>query len=248
MSQSQRRLRLSALVAAALALPPAQAQPTAPAASAPTATGPTPAASAAAPARSAAAASARASGAASSAAASPPESAQGKPAPATAAPAATVTSNPPPLPPLGDAASRAAVLFDAIVRGDPSTAADFFLPRDAFAAIKAAANPGAIYDGLFRAYERDIRALHANTPELQAAQFVRVELSHRRSWVTPGEEANRLPYWAQRHNWLIYKVGEQERRIELRVLITWQGRWYVTHLSEFKPPATAKTAAVATPK
>jgi hypothetical protein len=155
-------------------------------------------------------------------------------APARDAGAAPV--EPPPLPPLGDANERAAALFDAIVRDDPRAASTFFLPRDAFRLIKAAANPNAVYDGLLRAYERDIHALHGSLPGLAQARFVRVELSHRRSWVLPGEEANRLPYWAQRHNALVYRVGDAERRIELRVLIAWQGRWYATHLSEFRHP------------
>lgn len=154
--------------------------------------------------------------------------------PAAVAAQAAASKKEPPLPPLGDAGDRARVLFDAIVRGDPALASDFFLPRDAFLAIKAAANPGAIYDQLVRAYDRDIRALHAGTPDLATAEFVRLELSHRRGWVVPGEEANRLPYWAQRHNALVYRVAGALRRIEVRVLISWQDRWYITHLSEFK--------------
>ncbi len=140
---------------------------------------------------------------------------------------------PPPRPPLGDAAERARALFAALVSGEPASALDFFLPRGAFRKIKAAADPDAIYDGLLRAYQRDIRALHAATPELQHASFVRLQLSRRRSWVLPGEEANRLPYWAQRHNTLVYRVGGSEHSLEVRVMIAWQGHWYITHLSEF---------------
>jgi hypothetical protein len=146
----------------------------------------------------------------------------------------------PPLPAPGDIDGRARALFAAIVSGDPSGAADLFLPRPAFARIKAASNPDAIYDHLFRAYQADIRALHAATPDLAQAQYVRVDFSQRRGFVVPGQEANRIAYWAQRHNTLIYRVGTEERRIELRVLIAWEGRWYLTHLSEFKQPAPAR--------
>jgi hypothetical protein len=148
----------------------------------------------------------------------------------------TAASAAPPASPPAPAADdeRPAGLFAAIVRGDPASATAFFLPRDAFAQIKATNHPDVIYDRLLRAYERDVRALHATTSELERAQFVRVELSRRRAWVVRGEEANRVPYWAQRHNALVYRVGDAERRIDLRVLIAWQGRWYVTHLSEFK--------------
>jgi hypothetical protein len=32
---------------------------------------------------------------------------------------------------------------------------------------------------------------------------------------------------------LRYRVGDARRQIEVRVLFTWQDRWYVIHLSEF---------------
>jgi hypothetical protein len=114
------------------------------------------------------------------------------------------------------------------------------LPRDAFVRIKAASDPDAIYDRLLRAYHADIRALHTTTPDLARAEYVRVEFSQRRGYVLPGQEANRIAYWAQRHNALVYRVGDEERRIELRVLIAWEGRWYLTHLSEFKHPVPAQ--------
>jgi hypothetical protein len=145
----------------------------------------------------------------------------------------------PPLPAPGDIDVRAGALFAAIVSGDPAGAADLFLPREAFVRIKAASDPNAIYDRLLRAYHADIRALHVATPDLGRAEYVRVEFSRRRGYVVPGQEANRIAYWAQRHNALVYRVGTEERRIELRVLIAWEGRWYLTHLSEFKHPAPA---------
>ena len=155
-------------------------------------------------------------------------SANDVPAPSAAKPA------PPPLPPLADFNARAQVLFEAIVKDAPATAMALFLPREAFRKIKAVTAPDPLYDRLVRAYERDIHALHAGLPELNQAEFVRVDLSRRRSYVVPGEEANRLPYWAQRHSWLVYRVRQREQRIELRVMIAWEDRWYLTHLSEFR--------------
>lgn len=140
---------------------------------------------------------------------------------------------PPPRPPLGDLALRAAQLLDAIVHDDPARAANLFLPRDAFRLIKAVSEPDPLFDRLFRAYERDIHALHRTLPDIAQAKFVRVDLSHRRSFVRVREEANRLPYWAQRHNTLIYSANGHEQRVELRVLIAWNNHWYLTHLSEF---------------
>lgn len=141
---------------------------------------------------------------------------------------------PPPKPPLGDLDARANALLQAIIHDEPERATSLFLPREAFREIKAVRNPDALYDRLLRAYERDIHALHVSHPNMTHATFVRVQLSRRRSYVLKGEEGNLLPYWAQRHNSLIYKLNNQEHTLELRVLIAWNNQWYITHLSEFR--------------
>jgi len=140
----------------------------------------------------------------------------------------------PPRPPVGDAEAGARALLDAIVHDEPARAMSFFFPRDAFLQVKAMQNPGRYYDRLRERFETDIHALHRATPNLDQAEFERLELVRRGGWVHAGEEGNRLPYWASRHSWLHYRVGRSKRKIELRVLITWGQRWYVIHLSEFK--------------
>ncbi|MDQ3031420.1 MAG: hypothetical protein M3Y87_03315 [Myxococcota bacterium] len=141
----------------------------------------------------------------------------------------------PPRPGRGDVDERARRLLDAIVANDPARAADFFLPREAFRAIKGISDPDALYDRIVRMYADDIAALHASLgPDAARAELVRFEFSRRRGWVRVREESNRLPYWAQRHNWLVYRVGTEERRIEVRTMIAWDDRWYITHLSEFR--------------
>jgi hypothetical protein len=141
--------------------------------------------------------------------------------------------DPPPRPPPGDADGRARRLFEAIVHDDPARAADFFFPREAFSRVKAMREADAYWRRLFARYEADIHALHASTPDLARAEFVRLEIVRRGGWVLPGEEGNALPYHAARHNLLHYRVDGAERTLEVRVLITWGDRWYVTHLSEF---------------
>ncbi len=150
---------------------------------------------------------------------------------------AATLKTPPALPAVGDASERAQRLVEAIRSDDPSLAQTMFLPREAFRVIKATGNPDALYDRLLRAYERDIHALHQSLGKQGEVSFVRLELSRRREWVRVGGEANRLPYWAQRHNWLVLRVGKREHKIEVRVLISWDDRWYITHLSEFRKPA-----------
>lgn len=144
-------------------------------------------------------------------------------------------TEPPPRPGPGDVDERARRLLRAIAQDQPALAHDFFLSREAFRAIKGIADPDSLYDRIFRMYEDDIHELHASLgADAARAEFVRFEFSRRRGWVRLREESNRLPYWAQRHNWLVYRVGDEERRIEVRTMIAWDDRWYITHLSEFR--------------
>ncbi len=140
----------------------------------------------------------------------------------------------PPRPPSGDADERARRLFDAIASDDPRRAADLFFPREAFLLVKRMSDPGAYWDRLFAHYERDVHALHDALPDLARATFDRLEIVPRGGWVAVGEEANALPYWVSRHSVLHYTVDGDPRSFEVRVLITWDDRWYVTHLSEFR--------------
>ncbi|MGE0784877.1 MAG: hypothetical protein AB7S26_04250 [Sandaracinaceae bacterium] len=135
---------------------------------------------------------------------------------------------PPPRPPPGDAPERAARLFEAILANEPDRASDFFFPRDAFSVLKGIRDPDRYWQVLYQHYERDIGALHAEIPA--GATFARLEMTRRGGWVARREEANALPYWASRHDWIHYRVGERESRFEVRTLITWGTRWYITHL------------------
>lgn len=147
--------------------------------------------------------------------------------------AARLSANPPPRPPVGDAEEKARRLFEAVKRDDPSSVADFFLPRGAFALIKAIANPDRRYDVLFRAYVEDVHELHASQRDIARGTFARFELARRGGWTPIGEEGNRLPYYASRHSWLHYTVDGRPRSFEVRVMITWDDHWYITHLNEF---------------
>lgn len=83
---------------------------------------------------------------------------------------------------------------------------------------------------LWRHYERDIAALHETLPSLAEGRFSRFLMSRRGGWVARRQEANALPYWACRHSFVYYRAGEREHRFEIRTLINWGPRWYVTHL------------------
>ncbi|HEX5661221.1 MAG TPA: hypothetical protein VFX59_28715 [Polyangiales bacterium] len=137
-----------------------------------------------------------------------------------------------PRPSADGAQDGARSLLAAIVKDDPALADAFFFPRDAFTLLKAIAKPERYWEKLHKRFYEDVHALHRTVPA--NAEFVRLELSARGGWVKPGEEGNKLPYWAARHAWLHYRVGAAQQKLEVRVLISWQQRWYVIHLNEFR--------------
>lgn len=142
-------------------------------------------------------------------------------------------AEPPPRPSSEGAQEPARSLFRAIVEDEPALVDGFFFPRDAFVQVKAMARPERYWERLHARFVADIHALHRRIPDLAQASFVRLELTSRGGYVRPGEEGNKLPYWAARHAWLHYRVGAQTRKLEVRVLITWRDTWYVIHLDEF---------------
>ncbi len=125
-------------------------------------------------------------------------------------------------------------LFAAIQQDRPALARDFFFPREAFAHVKAMRESDRYWRRLYARYESDVHALHESLAGLEDATFERLEVVRRGGFVLPGEEGNRLPYWAARHNRLHYRVGDRTRTFEVRVLITWGPRWYLIHLNEFR--------------
>lgn len=139
-------------------------------------------------------------------------------------------AEPPPRPPIGETAASAQRLFEAIQRDDPEHARDFFFPREPFSVLKGIASPDRYWNVLWGHYERDIHELHATLPQIAEGTFDRLQMSRRGGWVAVREEANALPYWACRHSFVYYRAGEREHRFELRTLINWGPRWYVTHL------------------
>jgi hypothetical protein len=139
----------------------------------------------------------------------------------------------PPRPPADEVTDKIRKLFQAIVHDDPALAAESFFPRAAFLLVKDIPNPGAYYDQLRKRYDSDIHALHASLPGIERASFERFELAQRGGFVFTHGEGNRLPYWASRHSLLHYLIDGHAAQLEVRVLITWDDRWYVIHLNEF---------------
>jgi hypothetical protein len=137
--------------------------------------------------------------------------------------------------PSDDLTAKASHLFAAVQKDDPSLAADYFFPRAAFLPVKDIGNPGKYWDTLFRTYNRDIHDLHVkHASKMANAQFVDIQPGSPAKWVPPGEEANKIGYFRSFNAKVRYRDGETYGHFDVRVSITWQGKWYITHLLPWK--------------
>ena len=140
----------------------------------------------------------------------------------------------PPAPKPSDEAARARLLVDAIRANDPALALPFFFDKDAFRKVKAIKAPDKYFDYLIRVYAKDIQSIREKLAAPDTVEFVSFKLGRGRNWIPRGKEANRLPYYATYKSRLVLKDDGRERTIKVRVMITWEGKWFVTHLSRKK--------------
>jgi hypothetical protein len=129
---------------------------------------------------------------------------------------------------------RARGLFEAIVKDEPERAEAFWFPKEPFIPLKDVKDPGKYWTQLHRSYVNDVHTLHGKRKSWEGATLVRFEGGTGSKWVPPGKEANNIGYHRAFHGKLHYQVGGENGEIDVHTLITWQGRWYVTHLRKFK--------------
>ena len=130
--------------------------------------------------------------------------------------------------------ARARGLFDAVVQNNPSLGEDFWFPKEPFLILKDIKDPGKYWDQLHRAYVKDIEKLHKKRASWDGCEFEKFEPGSPPKWVKPGEEGNKIGYYRTVKGSLVYKAEGKSHKLEVRVIISWQKRWYITHLSKFK--------------
>ncbi|WP_437775356.1 hypothetical protein [Sorangium sp. So ce1097] len=140
------------------------------------------------------------------------------------------------LPPLEseELTARAGALFDAIVKNEPALAEPFWFPKEPFIPLKDVKDPGKYWDNLHAAYLNDVKAMHRKRKSWEGARFVGFEVGSRPKWVPPGKEANKIGYHRSLHGKLKYEIDGKPASIDVHTIISWQGRWYITHLGDFK--------------
>ncbi|WP_437964821.1 hypothetical protein WMF04_34845 [Sorangium sp. So ce260] len=130
--------------------------------------------------------------------------------------------------------ARARALFDAIAKNEPALADPFWFPKDPFIPLKDVKDPGKYWDNLHAAYANDVKAMHRKRKSWEGARFVGFEVGSRPKWVPPGDEVNKIGYYRSFHGKLKYEIDGKPASLDVHTIISWQGRWYITHLGDFK--------------
>ncbi|MBK8258926.1 MAG: hypothetical protein IPK82_40485 [Polyangiaceae bacterium] len=188
----------------------------------------------------------------SASAAPPPPPTASAPASATAEPTASASAPAPsasaaPKPPDYDPANkakppidseelqaRARGLFDAVVQNNAALGEDMWFPKEPFLILKDIKDPGKYWDQLHRAFVKDVEKLHKKRKNWEGTEFVKFEPGAPPKWVKPGDEGNKIGYYRTVKGNLVYKAEGKVHKLEVRVMISWQNRWFITHLGKFK--------------
>jgi hypothetical protein len=136
---------------------------------------------------------------------------------------------------------RARSLFDAIVKDAPELADAFFFPREPFLPLKDVRDPAKYYAELLRVYRHDVHELHAARRSWAGAVFRGIELGSEPKWVKPGDEWNKIGYFRTFDAKLSYDLGGRTRVLGVRTIISWDGKWYATHLLPIAHDAPKKS-------
>ncbi|WP_437586482.1 hypothetical protein [Sorangium sp. So ce1000] len=130
--------------------------------------------------------------------------------------------------------AQARALFDAVVKNEPALAEPFWFPKEPFIPLKDVKDPGKYWNNLHAAYVNDVKSMHRKRKSWEGAQFVGFVVGSRPKWVPPGDEVNKIGYYRSFHGKLKYEIDGKPASLDVHTIISWQGRWYITHLGDFK--------------
>lgn len=123
-------------------------------------------------------------------------------------------------------------IFDAIVTNNPEKVIDIFFPLEPFIALKDLKNAQDYHKKLVDWYVKDIQREHNRIKMIKDPEFIGFKSGFCK-WKDIGSETNKLAYWSCYRNKIFGKSQTGDKfEIELRAMINWGERWYVTHLGK----------------
>lgn len=133
-----------------------------------------------------------------------------------------------------DLEARARGLFEAVVKNEPELGEPFWFPKEPFVPLKDVKNPGKYWDELHRLFVADVKDFHRKRKSWEGARYKRFELGSTPKWVPPGEEANKIGYYRSFRGKVFYELDGKTYHLPVHTVISWQGRWYITHLGKIR--------------
>jgi hypothetical protein len=95
-------------------------------------------------------------------------------------------------------------------------------------------DPAHYHKDLVSAYHHDIRDLHATRKNWDGATLRGFKIVREPKRIPPGREWNKIGYFRTIAAELDYEVQGRRRAIEVHTVISWDGKWYVTHLAPIR--------------
>jgi hypothetical protein len=127
-------------------------------------------------------------------------------------------------------------LWRAIVTGNPADGMPAFFPLTAYLQTKALSYARADWhDRLVALYDLDIAAYHRLLGPLPgAATLVGYAVPESSAtWIVPGVEYNKGPYWRVYNTRLDYRIDGAVHSVGVFSMISWRGEWYLVHLGYY---------------
>ena len=133
--------------------------------------------------------------------------------------------------------AKMASVLSAIQQGNPELSHSSFFPLNAYLQTKSGGgNDTDWHLRLLANWDRDVRLLHARlSPSGSPLLFAGATVVGQSSWITPGLEQNKGPYWRTLGAVIAYRTSPGGPLLHQSVLccISWRGQWYPIHLLSF---------------
>jgi hypothetical protein len=133
------------------------------------------------------------------------------------------------IPPFDNAETLAQSLFTALQNNDTVTARNLFFPEAEFIALKDIKDPKGYYKQLLDELDRDVSKQHTQLKTYKDLKYVSVKRGGCK-WKAIGSEYNKIAYWSCYRNRIIATADNKQIQLDLKTLINWGDKWYITHL------------------
>jgi len=120
-------------------------------------------------------------------------------------------------------------LLTALEKGSFADVKDLFFPEPAFLQLKAIAKPADYYSQLVKWYEQDFAREQVRFKDRGPLLFKAMKGGSCK-WKAAATEANKIPYWSCYRRKIELTAAGQTETLEVRALINWGRKWYITHL------------------